>query len=140
MINVDIEGLAALSQALDELGDEVASRVLARAGRKAMQPVRDAMRQSAGYDDDNHDQHMRDTIKIRSVRENGERVIRVGPSMKSPHYIKARAQELGTSKQLAKPFIRPALDNNLQAIEDVLRDELAAGIGRAQRRLAAKTK
>ncbi|MGL4270220.1 MAG: HK97-gp10 family putative phage morphogenesis protein [Plesiomonas sp.] len=140
MINIQIEGLSALSQALDELGNEVASRVLARAGRKAMQPVRDAMRQSAGYDESNHGQHMRDTIKIRSIREDGERVIRVGPQMKAPHYIKARAQEYGTTKQLAKPFIRPALDNNIQLVGDTLREELGAGIMRAQRRIAAKNK
>lgn len=140
MINIQIEGLSTLSQALDELGDEVASRVLARAGRKAMRPVHEAIRQSAGYDESNHGQHMRDTIKIRSIREDGERVIRVGPQMKAPHYIKARAQEYGTSKQMAKPFIRPALDSNIQQIEETLRDELGAGIVRAQRRIAAKNK
>lgn len=140
MSNIQIEGLSALSQALDELGDEVASRVLARAGRKAMRPVHEAMRQSAGYDKSNQGQHMRDTIKIRSIREDSERVIRVGPKMKAPHYIKARAQEYGTSKQMAKPFIRPALDNNIQRVVATLREELGAGIARAQRRIAAKNK
>lgn len=140
MINIQIEGLSALSEALDELGKDVANRVLARAGRKAMQPVREAMRQSAGYDLSNHGQHLRDTIKIRSIREGSERVLRVGPAMKAPHYIKARAQEYGTSKQMAKPFIRPALDNNIQRVEARLREELGAGIARAQRRIAAKNK
>ncbi|KAB7710806.1 hypothetical protein GBN32_10275 [Plesiomonas shigelloides] len=140
MIDVQIDGLPALSEALDELGQDVASRVLARAGRKAMRPVQEAMYQSAGYDDSNHGQHMRDTIKIRSIREGSERVLRVGPAMKAPHYIKARAQEYGTSKQMAKPFIRPALENNLNEVVATLREELGAGIARAQRRIAAKNK
>ena len=140
MIDVQIDGLPALSEALDELGKDVASRVLARAGRKAMRPVREAMYRSAGYDASNHGQHMRDTIKIRAIREGDERVVRVGPVMKTPHYIKAKAQEYGTSKQMAKPFIRPALDNNLNEVVASLRDELSAGITRAQRRIAAKNK
>lgn len=140
MIDVQIDGLPALSEALDELGQDVASRVLARAGRKAMRPVQEAMYQSAGYDASNHGQHIRDTIKIRSIREGSERVLRVGPAMKAPHYIKARAQEYGTSKQMAKPFIRPALENNLNEVVATLREELGAGIARAQRRIAVKNK
>ena len=140
MIDVQIDGLPALSEALDELGQDVACRVLARAGRKAMRPVQEAMYLSAGYDASSHGQHMRDTIKIRSIREGSERVLRVGPAMKAPHYIKARAQEYGTSKQMAKPFIRPALENNLNEVVATLREELGAGIARAQRRIAAKNK
>ena len=42
--------------------------------------------------------------------------------------MKALAQELGTVKQVADPFIRPALDYNLQTVLHVLTVEIRNGI------------
>ena len=41
---------------------------------------------------------------------------------------KALAQEFGTVKQVADPFIRPALDYNLQTVLRVLTVEIRNGI------------
>lgn len=38
--------------------------------------------------------------------------------------MKARAQEFGTIKQIAHPFIRPALDYNKQAVLKILVSEI----------------
>ena len=56
--------------------------------------------------------------------------LRVGPSKK--HHMKALAQEFGTIKQVAAPFIRPAMDYNKSRILRVLAVELRAGIEQNQ--------
>ncbi|HGJ5856680.1 HK97-gp10 family putative phage morphogenesis protein, partial [Arsenophonus nasoniae] len=52
--------------------------------------------------------------------------VRVGPSKK--HVMKARAQEFGTVKQIARPFIRPALDYQREFILNALASEIRASI------------
>jgi HK97 gp10 family phage protein len=44
------------------------------------------------------------------------------------HYMKALAQEFGTVKQVADPFIRPALDYNVQQVLRILTVEIRNGI------------
>ncbi|HEK2022530.1 TPA: hypothetical protein SMS34_003433, partial [Proteus mirabilis] len=83
------------------------------------------MKTHAGFDETVASEHMRDSIKIRSSRSKktkGAVLITVGPTKK--HYMKARAQEFGTIKQIAHPFIRPALDYNKQAVLKILVSEI----------------
>jgi HK97 gp10 family phage protein len=60
---------------------------------------------------------------------------RLGRGTHSPHW-RWHFIELGTAKMAAKPFLRPALDSNAEAVVAALRAELAAGIQRAIRRKA----
>ena len=107
---MQLNGLEALRQQLEALERDVSTKILRQAGRAALAPVQDDMRQHAGFDDASHDPYMRDSITIRSTTGGRAQVtLRVGPSKK--HRIKARAQELGTVKQVAHPFIRLALDD-----------------------------
>lgn len=111
---------------------KVGVQLLRDAGREAMKVVEDDMRQHAGYDKSSNEPHMRDSIKIRSTNVgNTSRyativTIRVGPSKE--HHMKALAQEFGTIKQVAKPFIRPALDYNIQSVLGVLAIQLRIGL------------
>ncbi|UCQ12241.1 HK97-gp10 family putative phage morphogenesis protein [Edwardsiella tarda] len=113
---------------LTEVGEKVGVKVLRDAGREALAIVETDMRQHSGFDSENHGEHMRDSIRIRSTnRMRDERyatvvTLRVGPS--KSHHMKALAQEFGTRKQVAKPFIRPALDYNRQKVLRVLAVEL----------------
>ena len=131
MITMDVKGLDELERQLIALGEKVGTKVLRDAGREALKVVEDDMKQHAGFDDaSSAEQHMRDSSKIRSSTRKGRGntvvTLRVGPSKK--HYMKALAQEFGTVKQVADPFIRPALDYNVQKVLRILTVEIRNGI------------
>ncbi|EPQ0972532.1 HK97-gp10 family putative phage morphogenesis protein [Citrobacter farmeri] len=130
MITMDVKGLDELERQLIVLGEKVGTKVLRDAGREALKVVEENMKQHAGFDDESSAEHMRDSIKIRSSTLKGRRntvvILRVGPSKK--HYMKALAQEFGTVKQIAEPFIRPALDYNAQLVLRILTVEIRNGI------------
>ncbi|ECD7076020.1 hypothetical protein E3314_20955 [Salmonella enterica subsp. enterica serovar Chailey] len=130
MIKMEVTGLDDLERQLMALGEKVGTKVLRDAGREALKVVEEDMKQHAGYDETSTAQHMRDSIKIRNTnrKSRGSTVVtlRVGPSKQ--HYMKALAQEFGTVKQVAEPFIRPALDYNVQTVLRVLAVEIRNGI------------
>lgn len=126
-----VDGLAKMNSALLGLDAKTGSAVLRRAGRNAMKRVETAMRNGAKVDSGD----LKDSIGMRASTAKGksrDRVARitVGPIKKSQGRgdkkrdfnntnQKAISQEYGNAKQSAKPFIRPALENN---IDSVLRD------------------
>lgn len=130
MITMDVKGLDELERQLIALGEKVGTKVLRDAGREALKVVEEDMKQHAGFDDASSSEHMRDSIKVRASTRKGRGntvvTLRVGPSKK--HYMKALAQEFGTVKQVADPFIRPALDYNVQQVLRILTVEIRHGI------------
>ncbi|MEQ1977295.1 HK97-gp10 family putative phage morphogenesis protein [Xenorhabdus sp. SGI240] len=125
MISAKISGLEALGRKLQELNVDLQTQILRKAGKAAMEIVKDDMETHAGYDKNSDGPHMRDNIKIRSTKSRkykGGVMITVGPT--KPHRMKALAQEMGTIKQVPKPFIRPALDYNKTAVVKVLAQEI----------------
>lgn len=129
---VEIKGLRELEYALKKLGDEIAVKVLRKAGSEAMKPVLEDMKMHAGYNVLSNKEHMRDSIKIRTNSRIKDKktqtvvTVRVGPSKQ--HAMKARAQEFGTVKQIARPFIRPALDYHREFILNTLASEIRVSI------------
>ncbi|WP_272688315.1 HK97-gp10 family putative phage morphogenesis protein [Providencia sp. PROV142] len=118
---VNVTGLRELGEALSRVEEEIKTKILRDAGKKAMEPVLQDMKQHAGFDETAQSEHMRNSIKIRSTKSkklNDSVLITVGPSKK--HFMKALAQEMGTVKQVSRPFIRPALDYNKQAVLNIL--------------------
>lgn len=125
-----VDGLSKLNSALLGLDAKTGSGVLRRAGRSAMKQVEDAMRDGAEVDTGD----LRDSIGMRTSKARGKgkasgRVARitVGPMKKSKGRgghkrernnlnQKAIAQEYGNARQSAKPFIRSALENNVESI------------------------
>ncbi|EQB98653.1 HK97-gp10 family putative phage morphogenesis protein [Photorhabdus temperata] len=134
MIRVEVKGLKELEYELNKLGEQVTTKILRNAGREALAVVRDDMKEHAGYDKTSPGPHMRDSIKIRSTsRMKDEKsltvmTLKVGPG--KAHHMKALAQEFGTSKQIPKPFIRPALDYNRAAVLKTLVTEIRAALSR----------
>ncbi|QLY02891.1 HK97 gp10 family phage protein [Citrobacter sp. RHBSTW-00599] len=132
MIRMEVQGLQELERQLQALGEKVAGKVMSAAGKEAMQIVQEDMLQHAGYDESSNGPHMRDSIKVSSRnRMKDERwqtvvTIRVGPSKE--HTMKALAQEFGTVKQVADPFMRPALDYNRAKVLRILAVRLREGI------------
>lgn len=59
----------------------------------------------------------------------------IGPTTKAFYGM---FQEFGTSHNAAKPFLRPAFDENVQRVLDAIRDTLAAEIEKTRARLARK--
>jgi HK97 gp10 family phage protein len=132
MIRMEVQGLKELEQQLLSMGEKVAVKVLGTAGKEAMEIVREDMQQHAGFDDTSTGSHMRDNIKTTyQNRMNDGRwltavTIRVGPS--KAHTMKALAQEFGTVKQVADPFMRPALDFNRAIVLRILAVSIREGI------------
>ncbi|WP_391528489.1 HK97-gp10 family putative phage morphogenesis protein [Photorhabdus akhurstii] len=125
MIKVEVKGLAELGRKLQELDTELQTKILRTAGKEAMEVVKEDMQRHAGYDKNSPGPHMRDDIKIRSSKAKKYRdgvMITVAPTKK--HRMKAIAQEFGTVKQIAAPFIRPALDYNRSAVLKTLTAEI----------------
>ena len=112
---------------LESIDKKVGVKLLRDAGRAALAVVEQDMRQHAGFDEESIGPHMRDSIKIRSTnvaetsRYNTIVTLRVGPS--KIHHMK-----FGTVKQVAAPFIRPAMDYNVQKILKVLAAEIRLGL------------
>lgn len=132
MIRTEVKGLQELEKALVGLGEKVAVKVLRDAGSEAMAIVAEDMRQHSGFNVKSEAEHMRDGITTRSRnRMNDQKwptviTLRVGPS--KAHRMKALAQEFGTVKQVAKPFMRPALDYNRAKILRILTTRIREGI------------
>lgn len=77
MISINVTGLDALERQLKAMGDE-AVKVLRDAGRVALEPVLEDMKQHAGFNESSAGPHMRDDIKIRSTsRMNDPRYLTV---------------------------------------------------------------
>ncbi|CDG88049.1 HK97-gp10 family putative phage morphogenesis protein [Xenorhabdus bovienii] len=129
MITVQTTGWAELGSKLQELDVALQTDIMRKAGKAAMQIVQEDMQVHAGYDKKSNAVHLRDNIPIRtakSTKYQGGVMITVGPV--KTHRIKALAQETGTIKQVAKPFIRPALDYNKQVVLKVLAQEIRAAL------------
>ncbi|MEZ7798537.1 HK97-gp10 family putative phage morphogenesis protein [Citrobacter pasteurii] len=132
MIRMEVKGLQELERQLEAMGEKLAVKVLGQAGKEAMEIVSEDMQQHAGYDESSPGPHMRDSIKatyrnrMKDARWQTVVTIRVGPSKE--HSMKALAQEFGTVKQVASPFMRPALDYNRTKILRILSVSIREGI------------
>lgn len=132
MIRMEVKGLKELEYQLQALGEKIAVKVLGNAGKEAMEIVQEDMQQHAGFDESSNGPHMRDSIKTRyQSRMKDTRwftvvTVRVGPS--KAHTMKALAQEFGTVKQVANPFMRPAMDYNRAKILRILSVRIREGI------------
>ncbi|MGS5542115.1 HK97 gp10 family phage protein, partial [Klebsiella pneumoniae] len=65
---MEVKGLDELERQLMALGEKVATKVLRDAGREALKVVEEDMKQHAGFDETSAGPHMRDSIKIRSLK------------------------------------------------------------------------
>ncbi len=138
----DVSGLKELEKALTEIGDKAGLRTLRKVSREAMTGVALSMAMGAGYDENSQEgEHMRDSIKITSKKMDAKHggadnalATRVGPSKK--HSQKAIAQEYGTARQTADPFMRPALFENRHRVVSTFRTVLATEIQKAIKKQA----
>lgn len=139
----EVEGLRELEQKLLKLGGKVGVKLLRQAGREAMKPVlQDAIR---GANVDTGD--LRQSMQIGTTKGKKDAVvnINVGPIRKralksqggrefSRTNAKAIAQEYGTKRQKADPFLRPALQRNANKVLRIFKKALMERIEKEARK------
>lgn len=134
---IDIKGADQLLKRMRELPQKFARRGARRAARRAMIPVRDAARSTARqFDDPNSPQQIWKEIVIAESSRQGKQVngivmrvgVRGGARKGSSDVWYWRLLELGTEKMRARPFLRPALENNSQSVADNLTRELSKAL------------
>jgi HK97 gp10 family phage protein len=150
------EGLRALQDELVALGANEGRRTLQRAARKAFAPVLAAALAKAPVDSG----LTKDNLRIATQKpQGGDSVVLVGLKVAkskekrtskhgkgkapkqatSPHW-RWHFIEGGTASQPARPFLRPALDANAEAVVADLRTQLRKEIDRVVRKRAKAAK
>lgn len=137
-----LEGLDSALSKLRSVSQEVAKRGARSAGTRAMRIVRDdARRRAEQFDDPETASNIAKNIvtrySARASKREGGIVIQVGvqggarPRKGSDDEGHWRLIEFGTSKMAARPFMRPALSDNVQAVSDKFIKELEPKIDKA---------
>ena len=140
---VKLRGFEGVARRMREMPTKLQRKGLRKAARAAMAPVRDAARASARqFDDPSSPRQIWKNIVVQEAtrmgRKEGGVVMRVGVrggARKSENTGTPggdtwywRLLEFGTQKMRARPFLRPALENNAQKVADdlaaVLKDEI----------------
>lgn len=157
-LKFELSGFADFERQITEMAkgfqaDTVLKNTLAKAAERSMESVYYAAIAYAPYDIKNPRNeyrpiHMKDTLKLTSKLTTPED--RDAPSVGENSVVLARvtvkksavslAQEYGTSKIPARPFLRPALQFGIQTVISDLRSSLAEIIPAYAEKLARKRK
>ena len=152
-----LEGFAEFEQQLKDMaegfrGDLVARNTLVPAAKSAMEAVLSSAKSKAPVGDKPRDDknpiHMRDTIRLDARIPSGkdkmseyvnetDAAIAVVSVKKSAVSL---ANEFGTSKMAANPFLRPALQENSNAVLTELKSQLAIRLPEYAKKLARRKK
>lgn len=118
MTNVTLDGFEELRAKLASfnLKEEVTNDALEKAGEHLRQAVTNSVPVRTGA--------LKKSITKGKVVEGK---ILVGPSQLSPGY-RAHFVEFGTSKMPARPFMRPAFEQEKSTIEKIMADEIRKGL------------
>lgn len=155
--NYQLEGFAEFEKQLQQMADDFRSDLIARntlipAAKSAMESVLLSAQTKAPVGDKPRDAqnpiHMRDTIRLDARIPSGkdrmsqyvnetDAAIAVVSVKKSAVSL---AQEFGTSKMSANPFLRPALQENAGNVLQQLKSELGVRITQYAQKLARRRK
>lgn len=153
-VRVKFSGGKQLQRGLEEMGEEMATKVGYRANLKAAQHLRDqyieaapfqpgptvkSWRRKDGSSVTADYGHLKDNIRLRrdKARKEGHIVhlVTVGRA------FWGRFLEYGTIKMAARPWMRPAFEANKEAVADIQREELDRLIKRTAKKIpGAKAK
>jgi HK97 gp10 family phage protein len=156
-LTFELEGFDEFEQQLKAIaegfrGDLVARNTLVPSAKIAMESVFNTAQTRAPVGDKPRDAnnpfHMRDTIRLdaRIPSEKDRRSEYVNETDAAIAVVSVKksavslAQEFGTSKISAHPFLRPALQENAGAVLNVLKSQLASRIPDYAAKLARKRK
>ena len=133
------EGFQELEELLIEMGEDLcygktASRVLIPAIKVAIQPVLQAARQLAPYDEDNTTStHLRDTLRVtvRTPKPKDLRSMYIDKNDIAIGIVSVKtdkrgiSQEFGNAAVAAQPYLRPALSSQAERVISLLGTFLA---------------
>jgi HK97 gp10 family phage protein len=137
-----VEGLEELEAKLSELmdmhrADSAARATIVKAAKDAMVPVADQVRATAPYDPSPRTEkspiHLRDTVRLdaRIPTKRDHQSIHVNPTDATIAVVSVKrsavslAQEFGTKKIPAQPFLRRALEQNAETVVNNFRTSFA---------------
>ena len=136
---IKLTGFKELHDVLIQMGEDLcygktARRVLVPAVKAAMQPVANQVKSTIPYDEKNNTStHMRDTIRItgrvpnskdkRSAHNDPDAAVIGIVSIKTDD--RGMSQEFGNAITPAQPFMRRALENNVNRVINILGTYLA---------------
>lgn len=140
-----VEGLKELEKAMVSLGGKIGLKVLRSAGREAMKPVLESAKAGANEDTGS----LRASLAINATKGKGKTAINInvgahrkkalksqGGQVLTRTNQKAIAQEYGTKRQKAEPFLRPALQRNAARVLSIFKTSLAKKIDQEAKKLA----
>jgi len=156
-LTFELEGFAEFEEQLKQIaegfrGDLVAKNTLVPSAKIAMETVFNSAQSRAPVGDKPRDAknpfHMRDTIRLdaRIPTEKDKRSEYVNETDAAIAVVSVKksavslAQEFGTSKISAHPFLRPAMQENAGTVLTVLKSQLASRIPDYAAKLARKRK
>lgn len=130
-------GNKAVLNALKKLGNVVPGRVLAKATRAGMRPIHAEAKQNVPVDTGK----LKKSIKLRAMKmkrrtSKGARVFHSGKDFRGdPKGYYGAFVEYGTSRNKAKPHMRPAYDQKKQAALSITEAEIRQGIEREAKKI-----
>jgi HK97 gp10 family phage protein len=137
-VSVKFDGGAQLAAGLERLSRGVSKRVTLNALRAGGEPIRKQISVNAPFDPTTP-LDIRDNIVMAPVKNQKEQTVAVGPRKGFAYGL---PNEIGTARQPARPFVRPAFDThvekalgeiNLSLRRDLIqRDVLTSGRATAQ--------
>ena len=131
MITFNPAELEALEKRLNDVADKVAKKALRGAARKGMNKVRKEARENAPEDTGLLDENFALMTRTRMSEVIAKIGIRGGARQNDTTPFYFRFVELGTKDIQAKPFLRPALENNAQTVLDTVVEELKTALDKA---------
>jgi HK97 gp10 family phage protein len=135
-----IQGLEAFLRKMQGVKKEIVGKAVRAAANKAMRSVRDAARNKArGFDDPETPSDIAKNIAIstRNQTKLGQVIAKVGvrggakPQPGNEDTGHWRFKEFGTEKMPAEPFMRPALEENIQTVVQSVVSELEPALDKA---------
>lgn len=124
-MKLELEGVKELINELERVSDDVAGD-LAKVIKKGGKIVRDAAKSNIESQGLVKTGALRDSMKMRITEKDRSQVeATIGPTK-----FYGRFHEFGTKKMKARPFLRPAFDENSDKVQEVIADELRKTIER----------
>lgn len=120
-----IEGLEEVKQLLQDMGD-AAQGILDQASKRGAELVLAEAKKNVPVDTG----RLRDSLFVKKSKVKNGQVKSEYTVTKQSDVTYFAPVELGTSKMKARPFLRPAVDQNLKAIAKTVQDDVLEALGR----------
>lgn len=130
IIKTEIQGARELDKLLGQLPKKMGFTALRGAVRAGAKIIMEDAKARVSVDTGD----LRDSIRIQKVRARGTSVTFVVGAEKKEFY--GQFIEFGTSKQSARPWLRPAFDTRVKEALDKIGDELGKRVERTAKKLA----